>query len=423
MIFLNNNKKLNIIIFIVCFLFCIFLTLNRHSKAGIYNYHSEIWADKAGYYIYLPASVLYNFEAKQLPPQIDQKTGNGFYIEQDKIYTKYTYGVALMQSPFFWIAHALAKIIGYEDNGFSLIYHKMIDIAAVTYTFSGFIFLYLFLIRYVSKKTVLYAILCMYLGTNVFYYSIFETGMSHIYSFFLFSCYLYLIPFISSSNHIRYYLFFGLVTGLIIAVRPINLIFLPVFFIFHRPTWADIKKHFPKILIMILIAVMLIIPQMLYWKYCCNSYLRYSYGNETFSNILAPKIKEIWFSTHNSLFLYNPVMFFMLIGLVYYYKIAPQESIFIGLYFLFISYVFASWYAWHYDCSYASRPYTEFYTLFTLSFCYTLQKINKNRVYVSILIAVCILYNLKLILSYDGCFNGNTWDWSAWIKWIQTPIK
>jgi hypothetical protein len=91
--------KISFLTFILGFF--IFLSLNRHSKSGIQNYHSEIWADKAGYYIYLPAFFIYNFQVDGLPAEIDKKTGNGFIVRDGKIITKYTYGVALLQAPFF----------------------------------------------------------------------------------------------------------------------------------------------------------------------------------------------------------------------------------------------------------------------------------------------------------------------------------
>ena len=50
--------RLGVFSFIVITLF---LTFNKHSKSGYYNYHSEIWADKAGYYVYLPAVFKFNF--------------------------------------------------------------------------------------------------------------------------------------------------------------------------------------------------------------------------------------------------------------------------------------------------------------------------------------------------------------------------
>src|SRR5690554_5459863 len=80
----------------------IFLSFNRHSKSGYFNYHSEIWADKAGYYVYLPAAFKFNFDSRQFPDSIQIKTGGGFELLQDqqKVVTKYPYGVALLQAPF-----------------------------------------------------------------------------------------------------------------------------------------------------------------------------------------------------------------------------------------------------------------------------------------------------------------------------------
>ena len=190
------SKRVIVILLFLFYGFSVFLTLNRHSKSGIQNYHSEIWADKAGYYIYLPAYFIYDFDGEKLPPKIGEKTGDGFFVEEGKIKTKYTSGVALLQAPFFLVTHFVSTKLGYESNGFSSIYHKMINVSAVTYSFFALILLYLFLIRYVSKKLAFISVACIYLGTNLFYYSIFETGMSHIYSFFLFTCFLYLSPFI-----------------------------------------------------------------------------------------------------------------------------------------------------------------------------------------------------------------------------------
>lgn len=133
--------------FLVLYGLLLFLSLNRHSHSGYYNYHSEIWADKAGYYVYLPAALKFNFDASQFPDSIEQKTGFGFKLDKKSnlVLTKYTYGSALMQLPFYLLADLLAEPLGYEADAFSPIYYKFIDIAAVTYLMLGLIFLYLFL--------------------------------------------------------------------------------------------------------------------------------------------------------------------------------------------------------------------------------------------------------------------------------------
>lgn len=426
-IFTMRIRNFKIWILLLFLGFLVFLTLNRHSRSGIQNYHCEIWADKAGYYIYLPSLFIYDFQAEKLPSYIDVKTGNGFTIEDGKIRTKYTYGVALMQSPFFIACHYYSKLFGFHADGFSLMYHKAIDISAVIYSFFSFIFLYLFLIRYVSKRVTVYTLICLYFGTNIFYYSIFETGMSHIYSFFLFSCYIYLADFVTRQNQKRiYYFLFGLIIGLIIVVRPINIIFLPVIFVLNTLKFSEIKHNISKLTFVCITALIVIIPQLIYWKYSYGNYLTYSYEEEGFSNIFEPKLLNLWFSTNNGLFIYNPIIILIITGILFFNKVSPQKSIFIGLYFLIISFIFSSWHDWSYGCSYGSRPYVEYYSILALPFCFFINKIDKNtslRIILLPLLILFIIYNLKLIFSYDGCWYGSAWDWSDLIRLLLSPTK
>lgn len=405
----------------------IFLTLNRHSHSGTQNYHSEIWADKAGYYIYLPSLFIYNFNAAKLPTNIDIKTGKGFSIEDGKIRTKYTYGVALMQSPFFIACHFFSKCFGYNNDGFSILYHKTIDISAVVYSFFSLIFLYFFLIRYLSKKVSIITIICLYMGTNLFYYSIFETGMSHIYSFFLFTAFIYLGPFIVKKNQNKiYYFLFGLITGLILIVRPINFIFLPVFFIFNSLEFSYIKSNISKLALVPITAFVIIIPQLIYWKYSYGNYFHYSYGEEGFSNFFSPKLLQLWFSTNNGLFIFNPIIILVLMGLALFYRESSQKSILLCAYFLFISYIFSSWHDWSYGCSYGCRPYVEYYSIFSLPFGFFINKLNTNfslKPVCCLLLVVFMLYNQKLIFSYDGCWYGGIWDWSELFKLVLSSTK
>lgn len=407
--------------------FIIFLTFNRHSKSGIQNYHSEIWADKAGYYIYLPALFIYNFRTEELPTDIDKKTGDGFFIEDGKIRTKYTYGVALMQAPFFIVCHGVTKLFGFNDDGFSLPYHKAINIAAVIYSLLSSLLLYYFLIRYLNKKVALITLISLYLGTNIFYYSIFETGMSHVYSLFLFTCFLYLGPFVTKKEGKKlHYFLFGLIIGLIIVVRPINFIFIPVYFIFNTFNVSDIKKNLSNYLLVVITAISVIIPQLFYWKYSFGSYFQYSYGEESFSNVFKPELLKLLFSTNNGLFIYNPLIIFCLAGLFFLYKSLPKISIAIAVYFVFISYIFSSWHDWGYGCSYGSRPYVEYLSILALPFGFFIHQLKEKFPYKFVLISLCIaciIYNQKLIFSYDGCWYGGVWDWSELLKLIVSNTK
>ena len=119
-----RKQLLNVILFVLMSGVLIFLTFNRHSKSGYYNYHSELWADKAGYYVYLPASLKYNFKANDFPDSIDMKVGYGFKLdlEENKVLTKYTYGVAFLQSFFYLLADSLSTSVNQKADGFSPIF-------------------------------------------------------------------------------------------------------------------------------------------------------------------------------------------------------------------------------------------------------------------------------------------------------------
>ncbi|MFN8394155.1 MAG: hypothetical protein U0176_05710 [Bacteroidia bacterium] len=117
----------------------LWFSFHIHSRSAPFTYKSQIFADKAGYYIYLPATFVFGFDADAVPDSLSQKVGNGFLItDQNKIYTKYPIGVSLMQSPFFLLAHGvLSPLTGQPADGFSPVYHAMVDIAAWAYMLLG----------------------------------------------------------------------------------------------------------------------------------------------------------------------------------------------------------------------------------------------------------------------------------------------
>ncbi|MFK5857427.1 MAG: glycosyltransferase family 39 protein [Bacteroidota bacterium] len=425
-------------IWILCFLgITLFLTFNRHSKSGYFNYHSEIWADKAGYYVYLPAAFKFNFNPENFPDSIDVNTGNGFTLDEKngKVITKYTYGVALMQLPFFYLAELLADPLNFERNGFSPIYHWSINVASVFYLVLGLFFLYKFLNTRFDKRSSLLTILSIFLATNLYYYSIDETGMSHIYSFSLFCMFLY---FLQITNYLKKHgywksLIFGLLMGLIILIRPTNILFLSTFFFLDINDKTDIFSRIKrlinyKVLIPILFGVFVIIlPQLLYWNYTSGLLINYSYDNEGF-NWLSPRFLNTWLSPNNGLFLYTPFYFLIIGSLFLMIRNKKVNGIFILILFLTISYTFSSWWAWSFGCSFGARSYVEYLSIFSIPVAYSFYEIRKLKtikiISFSIIILVFIAFNLKMIYSYDGCFYGKKdWDWNTYIELIESPTK
>jgi hypothetical protein len=422
-----ENVKWKVVLLISIYILLVGLSLNRHSHSKLYNYHSELWADRAGYYVYLPAVFIYHLDGSKMDSHIINKTGKGFDIIGNKIITKYTYGTALLESPFFFLAHSITLISEEPVDGFSYYYQKFINVACVTYAFIACLLLYHYIRNYVNSLTAILSILIIFLGTNLFYYTIFETGMSHVYSFFLFSCFIVLSPklFLERTPVILYILM-GLVAGLILATRQINFIFFPVFFLLTKASFKEILKNKLGMTIMIVFAIIVLLPQFLYWHYLSGNFLHYSYGQESFSNWKSPKIIELWFSTNNGLLIFNPLVFFLLGAFMFVARFSVLLKCVIGILIVGISYLFSSWHAWDYGCSYGCRPYVEFYSVLLIPFALFLnQNWQKSKPFFILItiFSVLILYNLKLIFTYDGCMPSAPWDWDAFLSLIINPTK
>lgn len=409
---------------------CLFLTFNLHSKSGKFNYHSEIWADRAGYYIYLPATFIYGFDGQQLPDNIAVKTGDGFAVDSmGRIISKYPVGVALMQAPFFVVFHLLAKPFGYSADGFSIIYHRMIDIAAVAWLLCGLWFLWLYLCCRLKTVASVLTLLVIFLGTNLYFYSLKDTGMSHVFSFALFSVLLYTSSQYTYKSSLTRVVLIGLTSGCILAVRPVNVLFLLLLLVnWWFATLRPRRINLRHLTVMVLTGFIVLLPQLFYYKYSSGSFINYSYHNEGFDYLLSPRFVNIWFAPNNGLFLYSPVVLVGLAGLFFMQKKYPVESRVTGLGFLLISYVFASWWSWSYGCGYGSRPFVEYFVLLSLPLGYLFEhvaglKCKRIRFLLVSFVLMLIALNLKMIYSYDGCWYASDWDWPAYLDLITRPAK
>jgi len=284
-------------IWIFIFLVLLFLSINRHSKTKPFTYHSQLWGDKAGYNVYLPAAFQYQFDASLFPKGIDSLTGRGFYFSNDnKVITKYSYGTALMQLPFWGIAFLIS------GDSYALLNHKAIDFASVFYLSLGLYFLFQYCLLFFKKHISIMIVSCIFFCTNLFYYSIFDTGMSHVYSFFLFTLLAYKLQKYQWKSPIYFYGLIMLIS-LITVIRPINAVFIMVYLAFYlvqnKHRFNEIKSfilNLKVVLITIFIVGLIWLPQLLYHFYAFNSPFAYSYKNEGFIYLLSPKIDVLMFS-------------------------------------------------------------------------------------------------------------------------------
>jgi hypothetical protein len=307
----------------------------------------------------------------------------------------------------------------------------MTVLPGVFYLILGLFFLLKFLRNYFSRGISWLTVLIIFAGTNLYYFGIDDGLMSHINSFFLFALFLFLLKKFLDQGEKSFGLFVGIsfVVSLAILIRPTNIL-LFTWMIFlditsAKALWKRVLLFLKPayILAFIVIAALVFLPQFIYWKYLTGHFLYYSYPGEGFLNWKNPLMIAVWFSPLNGFFLYTPLALLFIAGIVIMIVKKIPNGIFIGLFFLLITYVFASWHVWYFGGSFGYRPFVEYYSILALPFGYFLASLKalKNLYIRSLLIIFIIIsgyYNLRL--TYHQRWNPySTWAWDDYLIYLD----
>ncbi len=374
-----------------------------------------ISSDGVGYYYYLPNTLLSKTIGSQTP---DRRFFNKI---NDKGVNKYYVGTAVSMAPFFLVGHMIAIANGDELTGFSPAYHKAISFAGLFYLLGGLLFIRAFFRLYKFEEWIITStLLILFFGTNLMAYALLMPSMSHIYSFFFVSGFLYFakkyckkdLNLVSKNK----FLFLGIAFfAMVVLIRPLNgiIIFaLP----FLAESWGETKRVFTSLFIpkRIIIGSVIIFTflfiQSYFWYLQCNEWVVWSYGNEGFY-FLKPYIKEVLFSFRKGAFIYTPVLVVSVIGLIVLIKRNKFQGWSLFLFFALLVYLISSWWNWYYGPSFGQRPFVEFYGLSALLIAFALQFISKkrNKIVLISFIAVCVFVNLIQTYQYHSAIISS-WD-------------
>ncbi len=384
----------------------------------IINWNTAYWrkdgrvlqSDVTRYYAYLPAVFIHHDITLQFFLKNTKSLGKDFYAKRSptqKLVIITTYGMSLMYFPFFIVAHALAPMLGYEATGFSLPYQFAIQMSSWFYLLLGLIFLRKLFLKYFDDKVVAVVIIATTLCTNLLWYVTGAAAMSHIYSFFLITTYIFLIDSWLEKISIWKTIFLGLVVGLIFLIRPTNVI-IGILAIFWKVTsWSELKnrilllfRNWQFILLMICMVALTWVPQLLYWKMMTGYYFYYSYPDEQGFYFNNPQLLSILFSWRKGWLIYTPVMAFSLIGIGMLFKINRHFFWALLIYFLLSWYVLSSWWSWGYGGGLSIRPYIDSYGIFSFGMAAFLTWAFRQRIWPKISVFILFVFTL-----WNGAHN------------------
>jgi hypothetical protein len=379
-----------------------------------------------GYYVYLPSAFIYHDlqDLKQTlhkrseynPRSVVQKADGTIQIEEAHAYgshviIKYTYGVALLYAPFFFIAHLFCKVSHlYPADGYSMPYDLLISLSSLIYSLIGLWFLRKMLLKYFSDTITAVTLAAIAIGTNLYYFSVLNCGMSHPYLFALYAVLLYASDQYYETEKIRYAFFIACCCGLISLIRPDEIIVILIPILWNVSSFEELKGRFifflskpATLLFVLLICVAVNLPQFIYWKLLSGNWLYYSYTNEGF-DFLHPHIKQGLFGFSNGWLSYTPIMLFSVTGLFflprYFRRSAWATYLFLPLHI----YLIYSWWCWQYINGFGSRPMVEIYPLLAFPFaCFlvAIKELKWIRLFSAFLILFFIFLNLFQTWQFD----------------------
>jgi hypothetical protein len=391
--------------FIILFIVAIVTLCSSNIQWGKNSWKDIIEADGKGYYAYLPAAFIYrdlNFtffdsiEKKYPNPHIyyDYRIG-----EENKKADKYFAGTAVAMAPFFLIAHFSAGAFGFDADGYSKIYPIMVNVAAIFYLFLGLYYLKKLLRRYkASDNLISFILVAIAFATNIFYYTVCEPAMSHIYSFAFITMFIYFLSLFFADPRSKTILIISVLLGMIVLIRPVNglIILIAPFVSGDKSIFTNgltyLKKHLFESMMGLMMFLSIVFIQLLIYKIQTGNFLIDSYGEEKF-NWTDPHPLSFLLSYKKGLFIYTPIAFISLLGFYKLFKENKFQFYSLLIFLTLLLYVLSSWWNWWYGGSFSSRVCVEYYAILAILICFTYQRLTLkwSRSLYSVLIVCSII--------------------------------
>ncbi|MEO6189591.1 MAG: hypothetical protein ABIO44_03630 [Saprospiraceae bacterium] len=399
----------SLIIVLSLFISYRFVHIHNNSQNG---YNATTW-DALGYYMYLPSVFIYH-DVRELKwmPQIDStyhvtggKMYQAFKYRGNEFYTnKYLCGVAIIQAPFFIAAHYIAPILNEPQDGFSSPYQYAILLAAIFWSFLGFVILRKVLLKYFSDNVTSITILFIAFTSNLIQYISVDGAMSHAFIFPLYAIILWLT--ISWHNRPKSSIafFIGFIIGLATISRPTEfiMILIPLFWNTHSKEfkylkWQTVVKNKFQVLLSLAGGIIGILPQLIYWKYTTGK-LIIDVGSKWF--LLTPWFRGL-FGPEIGWFIYTPVAILMVLGFFFMKDQPFKKSVII--FCLINIWIIISWFDWTFGATYSSRALTQSYPIFALSLASFINIMveKKKQIFLYILLGLLTLLNFYQLSIYN----------------------
>lgn len=382
---------------------------------GVLDSFLELGNDSRGYYQYLPGFFIEDDMTKLF---WSHPLMNGNHLALFQI------GVAIMQGPFFLVAHLCAMLFNLPVTGYSMPYCLAVFAATATYTGAAVTLLALAVKREFGRPTGLFVVASLFLCSNLYFYSAYQPGMSHAYTFFLVALVVFLTPIFWQEG--RGLFGIALALGLIVLVRPNNGVVLFYFLLYStspsnlRDKALFLLRRWKAGLPAVAIVLFSIALQMSYWHLVSGEYLLFTYATkgEGFEWTKAA-MSQVLFSHQNGWFMYHPFLLLPMAGVVWCAVSRKFNGLLVLCIWALCWYIIASWWNWWFGAAFGHRAFLDILPLLAIPFGFLVKRLFliKPMWPKALAVGICALLcfcNLRLSHIYE--LDLRSWDGAEWNK-------
>lgn len=384
--------------------------------------HVLTW-DVFGYYLYLPAKFIYKdlafadkgwLEGLMKSYEPSSTLYQLVTVENGNSVIRYSSGLAILFSPFFFIAHWLAPVLGFPADGLSAPYQVAVLTSGLIWAIIGIIIFSKILQRYFDLLTSSILLVLILFGTNYFQLTTYDgTLLTHNFLFTFYALIIYFTIKWHDAPTYKWAICLGVAIGFAVLIRPseATAALIPLLWNIHdkesfKRKIIFVKEHFGQVIVSFFFILLTYLPQLLYWKAITGNYLFYSYVNsgEGF-DFLTPYTLKFLLGFRKGWFVYTPLMIIAVVGFYHLYKKKPGLFYAILIFCIVDIYIVSSWSCWWYaGGSFSSRSLMPAYTLLALPLGYFIDAVRasgKGFKYVT----GCILTLIVVLNLFQ------TWQW------------
>jgi hypothetical protein len=350
------------------------------SYAAIYGQPgppAPIRSDGYSYYVYLPSwflngdttldAVARTFPGGQYPEftAIRRWPGTNRWVNPHPI------GQAILMVPFFVVGHLATRLSHETPDGFSFYYQQAAGLAGLAYLLAGLAVVRRLLSRHFPTPVALATLTVMTWGTNLFHYGVYDSGFSHIYSFFLVAVLIVLTErwWLEPSLSLAFGL--GMTSAAIFLTRHTNVLFLALVPLYGVTSWPTLRerpvmlaRRWRSLLVVAGVGAAGILPQLLLYKAATGLWLPSPYGAlETGFTFGSPHLFDVLFGTEKGLFFWSPALLFAVAGWIVTQGWAEALLWPTAVVMAINTLLIASWFDWQFGGSYGHRGFTDGFAL------------------------------------------------------------